>query len=117
MTHHACERTHIPMASSRTLEPGLWWYGKNNLVAFHLSLKTIGTRHFNGVNDEPHERPSFADILVKLEAISRSPFVTTSHASFRSLQENWRLEIESLFDELRSKEAVSTPVDNATPGQ
>lgn len=40
------------MASSRTLEPGLWWYGKNNLVVFYLSLKTIRTRHFNGVNDE-----------------------------------------------------------------
>jgi hypothetical protein len=60
---------------------------------------------------EPHQRPSFAEILVTLEAISRSPFVTTSHASFRSLQENWRLEIESLFDELRSKEAVSSDVD------
>ena len=55
---------------------------------------------------EPEERPKFVDILLQLEEISNSPFITTSHASFRSLQLTWRVEIESRFAELSSRDDV-----------
>ncbi|XP_005095192.1 mitogen-activated protein kinase kinase kinase 11 [Aplysia californica] len=53
---------------------------------------------------EAHERPTFLEILKRLEEISTSPFVTTPHDSFHTMQEDWRLEIEQMFDELRSRE-------------
>ena len=55
---------------------------------------------------EPHERPTFHDVLDSLAVIAGSPFVQTPHESFHTMQDNWRLEIESMFDELRSKEQV-----------
>ncbi|GFO35468.1 mitogen-activated protein kinase kinase kinase [Plakobranchus ocellatus] len=53
---------------------------------------------------EPHERPTFLDILHRLQEIASSSFVTTPHDSFHTMQEDWRLEIEHMFDELRSRE-------------
>lgn len=53
---------------------------------------------------EPHERPTFLEILHRLEEIATSSFVTTPHDSFHTMQEDWRLEIEQMFDELRSRE-------------
>ncbi|KAH9509317.1 hypothetical protein Btru_046766 [Bulinus truncatus] len=53
---------------------------------------------------EPHERPTFLEILQRLQAIATSAFVTTPHDSFHTMQEDWRLEIEQMFDELRSRE-------------
>ncbi|GFR62660.1 mitogen-activated protein kinase kinase kinase 9 [Elysia marginata] len=53
---------------------------------------------------EPHERPTFLDILHRLQEIATSSFVTTPHDSFHTMQEDWRLEIEHMFDELRSRE-------------
>jgi len=55
---------------------------------------------------EPHDRPSFRDVLTLLDKISRSEFVTTTHESFREIQEDWHREIEEMFDELRTKEKV-----------
>jgi len=56
--------------------------------------------------NEPKDRPKFIDIRLELEAISNSAFITTSHASFRSLQQTWREEIASRFAELRSRDDV-----------
>ncbi|XP_029637605.1 uncharacterized protein LOC115212919 isoform X2 [Octopus sinensis] len=53
---------------------------------------------------EPHERPSFCQILKQLEEIASSSFMTTPQDSFHTMQEDWRQEIEHMFDELRSKE-------------
>ncbi|XP_059159379.1 mitogen-activated protein kinase kinase kinase 11-like [Physella acuta] len=55
-------------------------------------------------HQEPHERPTFRDILQRLEEIATSSFVTTPHESFSNMQDDWRLEIEQMFDELRSRE-------------
>jgi len=41
-----------------------------------------------------------------LDDISKSEFVTTTHESFREIQEDWHREIEEMFDELRTKEKV-----------
>lgn len=59
-------------------------------------------------NPEPHERPTFAEILETLDEIKMSSFVNTPQDSFHTMQEDWRLEIEQMFDELRLKEKVST---------
>ncbi|XP_064621330.1 mitogen-activated protein kinase kinase kinase 10-like isoform X2 [Lineus longissimus] len=53
---------------------------------------------------EPHERPTFRDIMDILEEIAVSSFVDTPQDSFHTMQEDWKLEIQQMFDELRSKE-------------
>ncbi|XP_076464334.1 mitogen-activated protein kinase kinase kinase 11-like [Babylonia areolata] len=55
-------------------------------------------------DQESHERPTFQNILKRLDEIATSPFVTTPQDSFHTMQEDWRLEIEQMFDELRSRE-------------
>ncbi|KAL8617657.1 hypothetical protein ACOMHN_047903 [Nucella lapillus] len=55
-------------------------------------------------HQEPHGRPSFRSILKRLEEIATSPFVTTPQDSMHTLREDWRLEIEDMFEELRSRE-------------
>lgn len=57
-------------------------------------------------NVEPKERPSFADILVKLEKISVS-FSQTPHDSFQTLQDDWKREITEALEDLKLKECVS----------
>ncbi|GAB6024882.1 hypothetical protein CHUAL_009994 [Chamberlinius hualienensis] len=55
-------------------------------------------------NSEPHSRPSFTDILQQLEEIAHSSFMNTPQESFRTLQEDWKIEIEAMFHELRCRE-------------
>ena len=57
-------------------------------------------------NQTPHFRPTFAGIIKSLEEVQLSSFMNTPHDSFHTLQEDWRLEIEEMFDELRSREKV-----------
>ena len=57
-------------------------------------------------DQESHERPTFQNIIKRLDEIATSPFVTTPQDSFHTMQEDWRLEIEQMFDELRSREKV-----------
>uniref|UniRef100_W5L6W0 Mitogen-activated protein kinase kinase kinase n=1 Tax=Astyanax mexicanus TaxID=7994 RepID=W5L6W0_ASTMX len=52
----------------------------------------------------PHSRPSFSSILKRLLAIEQSSMFQMPLESFHSLQEDWRLEIQQMFDELRAKE-------------
>ena len=63
---------------------------------------------------EPHDRPSFRDVLALLDEISRSEFVTTTHESFREIQEDWHREIEEMFNELRTKEKVISHLLSST---
>ncbi|XP_038076025.1 mitogen-activated protein kinase kinase kinase 10-like [Patiria miniata] len=55
-------------------------------------------------NPEPHQRPSFPEILNHLREIQDSPFIDTPHESFRSMQQDWKQEIQEMFDEIRLKE-------------
>jgi len=55
---------------------------------------------------EPHARPAFSSVLASLQLIAQSSFVNTPNLSFRVLQDDWRSEIEFMFEELRSKEQV-----------
>jgi len=58
-------------------------------------------------NPEPHARPVFSTVLENLQLIAQSSFVETPSLSFHVLQDDWRSEIELMFEELRSKEQVS----------
>ncbi|XP_066252787.1 mitogen-activated protein kinase kinase kinase 11-like isoform X3 [Euwallacea similis] len=53
---------------------------------------------------DPHNRPSFEQILVDLDVIVHSSFTQTPHESFHIMQEDWREEIEVVLLELRRKE-------------
>ncbi|KAJ4935466.1 hypothetical protein JOQ06_016999 [Pogonophryne albipinna] len=54
----------------------------------------------------PRSRPSFSSILQRLLAIEQSAMFQMPLESFHSLQEDWRLEIQQMFDELRAKEKM-----------
>ncbi|OCT67995.1 mitogen-activated protein kinase kinase kinase 10 isoform X1 [Xenopus laevis] len=53
---------------------------------------------------DPHSRPTFSCILEQLTTIEQSAMFQMPLESFHSLQEDWRLEIQQMFDELRTKE-------------
>ncbi|XP_014667455.1 PREDICTED: mitogen-activated protein kinase kinase kinase 9-like [Priapulus caudatus] len=53
---------------------------------------------------DPHERPSFPEILAQLREIEASPFMNTPQDSFHMMQDDWKLEIEDMFHELKCKE-------------
>ncbi|MEQ2202456.1 hypothetical protein XENOCAPTIV_000698, partial [Xenoophorus captivus] len=62
-------------------------------------------------SSNPRSRPSFTSILRRLQAIEQSSMFQMPLESFHSLQEDWRLEIQQMFDELRAKEKASPSVD------
>ncbi|XP_060098976.1 mitogen-activated protein kinase kinase kinase 21 isoform X2 [Heteronotia binoei] len=53
---------------------------------------------------DPHIRPSFALILEQLIAIEGAVTTEMPQESFHSMQDDWKLEIQQIFDELRTKE-------------
>ncbi|XP_029426926.1 LOW QUALITY PROTEIN: mitogen-activated protein kinase kinase kinase 10 [Rhinatrema bivittatum] len=55
-------------------------------------------------NPEPHSRPSFTTVLEQLLAIEHSSMFRMPLESFHSLQEDWKLEIQQMFSDLRTKE-------------
>ncbi|KAK7904564.1 hypothetical protein WMY93_017171 [Mugilogobius chulae] len=52
----------------------------------------------------PRLRPPFSSILHQLTAIEESGFFEMPAESFHSLQDDWKLEIQEMFDQLRIKE-------------
>ncbi|KAJ8281837.1 hypothetical protein COCON_G00043560 [Conger conger] len=55
-------------------------------------------------DQDPHHRPSFASILAQLTALEQQVTEEMPQDSFHSLQEDWKLEIQDMFDEIRAKE-------------
>ncbi|KAJ7988752.1 hypothetical protein DPEC_G00312480 [Dallia pectoralis] len=53
---------------------------------------------------DPHMRPLFTSILDQLTAIEESGFFEMPVESFHSLQDDWKVEIQEMFDQLRVKE-------------
>ena len=51
-------------------------------------------------------RPTFRMILTDLQTIAESKFTMVPDESFHSMQDDWRLEIQAMFDDLRAKEKV-----------
>ena len=57
-------------------------------------------------DQDPHRRPNFSSILTQLTVLERQVKEEMPQDSFHSLQEDWKLEIQDMFDELRAKEKV-----------
>ncbi|XP_077352352.1 mitogen-activated protein kinase kinase kinase 21 isoform X2 [Festucalex cinctus] len=55
-------------------------------------------------DQNPHVRPSFSCILEQLSAIEEAVMATMPQDSFHIMQDDWRVEIQEMFDELRTKE-------------
>ncbi|XP_034050714.1 mitogen-activated protein kinase kinase kinase 9 isoform X1 [Thalassophryne amazonica] len=55
-------------------------------------------------SSDPHSRPQFITVLDQLTAIEESGFFDMPEKSFHSLQDDWKLEIQEMFDQLRTKE-------------
>ncbi|KAM6949383.1 mitogen-activated protein kinase kinase kinase 11 [Aplochiton taeniatus] len=55
-------------------------------------------------DQDPHHRPDFPSILAQLMALELQVREEMPQDSFHSLQEDWKLEIQDMFDELRAKE-------------
>ncbi|KAM8860025.1 mitogen-activated protein kinase kinase kinase 21 [Spinachia spinachia] len=55
-------------------------------------------------DQDPHVRPSFSSILEQLSAIEEAVMATMPQDSFHSMQDDWRVEIQEMFEELRTKE-------------
>ncbi|KAM4536617.1 mitogen-activated protein kinase kinase kinase 11 [Odontesthes bonariensis] len=55
-------------------------------------------------DQDPHRRPNFGSILAQLTALEAQVKEEMPQDSFHSLQEDWKLEIQDMFDELRAKE-------------
>ena len=53
---------------------------------------------------DPHKRLSFEQIIECLTEISNSSFATTPIESFCSMQNDWKFEIEEMFNEIKTKE-------------
>ncbi|XP_078261556.1 mitogen-activated protein kinase kinase kinase 21-like [Rhinoraja longicauda] len=55
-------------------------------------------------DQDPHIRPSFATILEQLTAIESTVITDMPQESFHSMQDDWKMEIQQMFNELRTKE-------------
>nr|XP_056709696.1 mitogen-activated protein kinase kinase kinase 11 [Euleptes europaea] len=53
---------------------------------------------------DPHRRPSFASILSQLTVLEAQVLHDMPQESFHSMQDDWKVEIQNMFDELRAKE-------------
>lgn len=62
--------------------------------------------HADCWNPDPHSRPSFTNILDQLTTIEESGFFEMPKDSFHCLQDDWKHEIQEMFDQLRAKEKV-----------
>ncbi|PNJ18937.1 MAP3K10 isoform 4, partial [Pongo abelii] len=66
---------------------------------------------------DPHGRPDFGSILKQLEVIEQSALFQMPLESFHSLQEDWKLEIQHMFDDLRTKEKALSIRSQSRPLQ
>lgn len=57
-------------------------------------------------DQDPHHRPNFSSILTQLTTLEQQVKEEMPQDSFHSLQDDWKLEIQDMFDELRAKEKV-----------
>jgi serine/threonine protein kinase len=53
---------------------------------------------------DPHKRLTFEQIMECLTEISNSPFATTPYESFWTMQQDWKTEIQEMFNEIKLRE-------------
>lgn len=63
-------------------------------------------------SSDAKERPPFLEIIQHLEEIRDSSFIGTQQDEFMTLQNDWRIEIEEMFNELKEKEQVCSSIEN-----
>ena len=56
---------------------------------------------------DQHLRPTFEQLLAKLQDISRSAFMSFPRESFYNMQENWKTEIDEVLRDIEHREKVS----------
>lgn len=62
-------------------------------------------------DQDPHRRPNFGSILTQLMALEQQVKEEMPQESFHSLQDDWKVEIQDMFDVLRAKEKVKRTAD------
>jgi hypothetical protein len=64
----------------------------------------------------PQERATFSDLLEQIHEIQSLDIhpVETNDESYQSLQQDWRQEIQDMFEELKEKEQVKYNSSNST---
>lgn len=97
--------SYVDLTSVKIWSSNFWKYNQDTRQHFLWMVTFSDCWH-----QESHQRPTFAEILRRLDEISTSPFMTTPQESFHTMQEDWRQEIEEMFNELRSKEKVTLPL-------
>lgn len=75
-------------------------------VSAYSCFLSIHMFHTDCWNPDPHSRPSFTNILDQLTTIEESGFFEMPKDSFHCLQDDWKHEIQEMFDQLRAKEKV-----------
>jgi mitogen-activated protein kinase kinase kinase 9 len=55
-------------------------------------------------HSDPHKRLTFEQIIECLTEISKSPFATTPNESFWIMQQDWKSEIEEMFQQIKDRE-------------
>lgn len=66
-------------------------------------------------DQDPHRRPNFGSILTQLTALEQQVKEEMPQESFHSLQDDWKVEIQDMFDVLRAKEKVKRGSDGREP--
>ena len=91
----------LPLPSTCPLEFAELMQGLSPSLSLWIFLHVIFLACWNSV---AQSRPAFGAIVRSLETIAESAFMCTPDESFQSIQKNWQLEIETMFQELRLKE-------------
>ncbi|TFJ95291.1 transcriptional regulator [Platysternon megacephalum] len=79
------------------------------ITDFGLAREWHRTTKMKCWDQDPHGRPSFDSILAQLTALEAQVLEEMPQDSFHSMQDDWKLEIQGMFDELRAKEKVQLP--------
>lgn len=77
-----------------------------SFASVHSCCLSTHVFHADCWNPDPHSRPPFTNILDQLTTIEESGFFEMPKDSFHCLQDDWKHEIQEMFDQLRAKEKV-----------
>ena len=85
---------------------------KNGCFIFSLHISSTCPGQWRGLMEscwryEADTRPTFVEVLKTLDEIARSKFhQMTNDSDFYSLQDDWKLEIDDMLNNIRAREHV-----------